>query len=70
MSDRLINLIWEGINVLELNNNNSEIRSLIIRSKIAIHNGCYGQLHRCNVRIQSEVKLINDNVRDVKKHIK
>lgn len=69
MSERLINKIWESITELELNNNSQEIRSLIIRAKIAIHNADINQLYRCNVRLKSELKLINDQCPDVKKHI-
>lgn len=65
---KLINEIWNSINVLELNNNSQEINSLIIRAKIVIHNNDYNQLYRCNVRLKSEVKLINVQCPDVKKH--
>ena len=63
-------MIWESIEKLELNNNSQEIKSLIIRAKIAIHNNDYNQLYRCNVRLKSEVKLINVECPDVKKHIR
>ena len=69
MRERLINMIWDSIAELELNNNSQEIKSLIIRAKIAIHNGDTNQLYRCNVRLKSELKLINDQCPDVKKHI-